>query len=120
MLADTWTRKIERCADTIHKFHIGYCKVATGSFLFSSLCFSICSLFSSVTMDYSEIKGEKKFLYFGQAISCPSNLSWKIIRGADKEFGKQDVHHSAIYNDEKLEIQMSATKKKINNYGIFL
>ena len=63
-------------------------------------------------MDYFEIKGEKEFLYFGQAISCPSHLSWKIIRGADKEFGKKDVYHSAIYNDEILEIQMSATKKK--------
>lgn len=67
-------------------------------------------------MNYFEIRGEKSPCTF----HVLSNISEKVIRSAEKKFSKEDVHHSAIYNDEKLDIQMSATEEKIKNYGIFL
>ena len=65
-----------------------------------------------MTISYYEIEGEKS--------SCPLSkqlhvlLIYLKVRGTDKEFCKKDIHHSAIYDNENLEIQMSAIQQKFS------
>lgn len=68
-------------------------------------------------MSYSEIEGEKSSCPLSKQFHVP--LIYLRVSGTRKEFCKKDIHHSAIYNNGKLEIQMSAIQQKRIKYMVY-